>query len=80
MRLLHGLQYLVLIRTLTLCKGAVLHEMPKDDEPSSLDFAGSTVVLQAESREKVIEWLKGDVYAKSGVWDVDNVSTVPRSN
>lgn len=49
--------------------------MPKDDEPSSLNFAGSTVVIAAESREKVIEFLKGDIYAKSGVWDVDNVST-----
>jgi hypothetical protein len=59
---------------LTEDEGAVLHDMPKDDEPSSLDFAGSTFVLSAENKEEVIEHLKGDIYARSGVWDVDNVS------
>lgn len=49
--------------------------MPQNDEPSSLKFAGSSVVLQAESREQVIEILKGDIYTKSGVWDVANVSS-----
>jgi uncharacterized protein YciI len=54
--------------------GAVLTEVPKDDEPSSLQFAGSTIVTTASSKEEVVEFLKKDVYAQNGVWDVENVS------
>lgn len=54
--------------------GAVLTEVPADDEPSSLQFAGSTIIAVAESKEEVLEILKKDVYAQTGVWDVENVS------
>lgn len=54
--------------------GALLSEVPQDDEPSSLKFVGSTLIAVATSKEEVIETLKNDIYAKSGVWDVDNVS------
>ena len=42
---------------------------------SSLDFWGSTLVMKAESKEKVLETLKADPYTKSDVWDWDKVST-----
>jgi len=45
-----------------------------DDEPSSLKMSGSTIVIVAESKEEVLATLRDDVYAKNGVWDVDNVS------
>ena len=45
---------------------------------SSLDFWGSTLVMKAESKEKVIETLKADPYTKADVWDWDKVSIAPR--
>ncbi len=36
---------------------------------------GSTVIIVAESKEEILETLRKDVYAKEGVWDVDNVSS-----
>lgn len=52
----------------------MLTEVPADDEPSSLQFAGSTLVATASSKEEVMEILKKDIYAQSGVWDVEKVS------
>ncbi|KAH8911681.1 hypothetical protein BR93DRAFT_921654 [Coniochaeta sp. PMI_546] len=57
--------------------GAVLTEVPADDEPSSLQFAGSTIIAVAESKEEVLEILKKDVYAQTGVWDVENTQIWP---
>lgn len=67
-------------RVLTYSKGAVLSEPPTSDDPKTFKFAGSTIVLVAESREEVIKILKDDVYAQKGVWDVDNVSFIPLSS
>lgn len=53
--------------------GALLTEVPKDDDPSSLRFAGSTLVCMAESKEEIIEMLKKDIYGESGVWDIEKV-------
>lgn len=53
--------------------GAVLNEVPQGDDPSKFSFAGSTIVIVAESRDEIKEILKKDVYATSGVWDVENV-------
>lgn len=61
-----------------LAKGAVLTEVPADDEPTSLKFAGSTVVVIAESKEEIITMMKNDIYGKTGVWDIDNVSSEQR--
>jgi hypothetical protein len=58
---------------LTSGLGAVLEEVPKDDDPSSLKFAGSTLVCVAESKEEIVELLKKDIYAQKGVWDVEKV-------
>lgn len=50
--------------------------MPADDEVSSMKFAGSTVIVVAESRQAVVDALKDDIYVKSGVWDLENVSNL----
>lgn len=57
--------------------GALLSSVPKDDDPASLDFVGSTIVVVAESVEQVREQLSKDIYATSGVWDMEKVSIVP---
>lgn len=54
--------------------GALLDEVPKDDDPASLKMSGSTLVAVASSREEIMEVLKADPYAKEGVWDLDKVS------
>lgn len=53
--------------------GAILEDMPPDDEVSSMKFAGSTLMIVASSREEIIDMLKEDVYVKSGVWDLEKV-------
>ena len=57
--------------------GAVFNEPPKGDDSSKWDFAGSTLVVVAETREEVIEFLKKDVYVSKGVWDIANVQIWP---
>ena len=53
----------------------MLHEVPKDDDPKSLKFAGSALIVVAESKEEVLDLLKKDVYVDAGVWDLENVSS-----
>lgn len=57
--------------------GALLDEIPANDEPSSLKINGSTLVLDAASKEEIMEMLKADVYAKEGVWDLEKVQMWP---
>jgi len=57
--------------------GALLNDVPKDDEVSSLDFFGSTLVIEATSKEEVLEILKNDPYGKADVWDFDKVQIYP---
>lgn len=60
--------------------GALLNDVPKNDNPESLaaaGFAGSTLVMTASSREEIIEYLSQDVYSKSGVWDLTKVQIWP---
>lgn len=57
--------------------GAVLEEMPPDDEVSSMKFSGSTLMVVAESKQAVIDLVKDDVYVKSGVWDLEKAMIWP---
>lgn len=57
--------------------GAILSEVPPDDEVTSLKFAGSTLIAIAESKEEIVTMLKNDVYAKEGVWDVEKAQMWP---
>lgn len=51
----------------------MLNDVPKDDEVSSLDFYGSTLVMAAESKTQVLDMLKNDPYSKADVWDWEKV-------
>ncbi|OAA39413.1 Dimeric alpha-beta barrel [Metarhizium rileyi] len=57
--------------------GALLNEVPADDTAANFDFFGSTVVCKGVSKEAVLEELKKDIYATSGVWDVDKIQIYP---
>jgi uncharacterized protein YciI len=57
--------------------GALLNSVPSGSDPSTFDFHGSTIVRAAESKEEIIADLRNDIYAKSGVWDVDNATILP---
>ena len=35
------------------------------------------MIMQANSREDVVEHLKDDIYHKQGVWDVENAVIIP---
>lgn len=63
--------------SLTGGTGAVFSEPPQGNDPSKWAFSGSTLNVVAKTREEVVELLRNDVYAASGVWDVDNVSSWP---
>lgn len=59
---------------LLICsEGALLNGVPKDDKPESLDFFGSTLVIVADSAEDIRSQLSKDIYATSGVWDLEKV-------
>lgn len=55
--------------------GAIFNEIPQ--EGARPNFAGSVLTIVADTKEEVIEVLKGDVYAKQGVWDLNNVLIYP---
>ncbi|KAL2262460.1 hypothetical protein VTK26DRAFT_1244 [Humicola hyalothermophila] len=57
--------------------GALLNEVPTSEDPSKFSFYGSTIVMQASSREEIKEILRKDVYAQAGVWDVENAQIWP---
>ncbi|PHH75967.1 hypothetical protein CDD82_4204 [Ophiocordyceps australis] len=57
--------------------GAILNELPKDDNPNGFNFAGSALICVAENKDQVIQQLRDDVYATEGVWDVDNAQIYP---
>ncbi|KAJ1326416.1 hypothetical protein MN608_07863 [Microdochium nivale] len=57
--------------------GAYFNTKPEGDDPKEWDFAGSTIVIEAASRDEIVEMLKADIYASSGVWDVDNAQILP---
>lgn len=46
-------------------------------DASKKEFAGSAFHLFAENREEIIDFLKQDVYAKEGIWDLDSVVANP---
>lgn len=53
--------------------GAILHDVPVNDEAENLDFAGSLMVVVAESAEEAKSMVKDDIYVKSDVWDLEKV-------
>lgn len=55
--------------------GAIFNEVPK--EGSKPNFAGSVLTVIADSKEEALEFLKGDIYAREGIWDLENVLIYP---
>jgi uncharacterized protein len=49
----------------------MLEDEPKEGEDLKLN--GSAFIALAESKEEVMEVLRKDVYAESGVWDMSKV-------
>ncbi|WEW55486.1 hypothetical protein PRK78_000917 [Emydomyces testavorans] len=55
--------------------GAVLSHHPKEGEAPPMK--GSALIIQADSEEEIRETLAKDIYATSGVWDLDNMKFYP---
>ena len=53
--------------------GASLDEPIKEGEGPKIN--GSVMMAVADSKEEVLEELRKDIYATSGVWDVEKVSS-----
>ncbi|KAH7235370.1 hypothetical protein BKA59DRAFT_406083 [Fusarium tricinctum] len=55
--------------------GAIFEKHPVDGEPAL--FRGSVVVYAAESEAEVCKIIENDIYATSGVWDLENTQIIP---
>lgn len=55
--------------------GAVFNSLPQEGQKP--DFAGSVFTIVADTKEEVLAFLKEDIYAKQGVWDLNNVLVYP---
>ncbi|KAM0261838.1 hypothetical protein ACHAQJ_002041 [Trichoderma viride] len=55
--------------------GAILNDIPENDD--DLDFAGTALVLVAESAEDAKNLLKDDIYNTAGVWDFEKAQVYP---
>lgn len=42
-------------------------------DPTTYKFAGSSLIIVADSRADVVELIKKDIYTETGVWDVEKV-------
>lgn len=49
------------------------------EEGKDLAFKGSMLVYMAENLDEVHQLINGDIYAKSGVWDLGKALVVPVS-
>ncbi|KAI8724104.1 YCII domain-containing protein [Fusarium sp. LHS14.1] len=55
--------------------GAIFEKHPVDGEPAL--FKGSVVIYSAESIDEVRTIIENDVYATSGVWDLEKAQILP---
>ncbi|KAJ5766163.1 uncharacterized protein N7511_003779 [Penicillium nucicola] len=55
--------------------GAIFEEHPQQGKDSQ--FLGSVVVYTGENIEEVRELINNDIYARSGVWDLERVQIYP---
>lgn len=55
--------------------GAMLESHPGEGESPAIK--GSMIVYTATTVEEVRELIKNDIYAKSGVWDVEKAQIIP---
>ncbi|KAG5368480.1 hypothetical protein CJU90_0683 [Yarrowia sp. C11] len=54
-----------------ICGGGVADVHPAAGETPQV--TGSTLIVQTDDRDSIVEKLKGDVYAKEGIWDLEQV-------
>ncbi|KAG5360462.1 hypothetical protein CJU89_3530 [Yarrowia sp. B02] len=54
-----------------ICGGGVADKHPAAGETPQV--TGSTLIVQTDDRDSIVEKLKGDVYFKEGVWDLTGV-------
>ena len=57
--------------------GATLAEHPEPDQPHRMN--GSAFVVAADSREELLQFIRQDVYARKGVWNLDRATILPVS-
>ncbi|KAI1907235.1 hypothetical protein LOZ53_004583 [Ophidiomyces ophidiicola] len=55
--------------------GAILKNHPKEGEAPPMN--GSALVVSADTEEEIREALSNDIYAKTGVWDLNNIEIYP---
>ncbi|KAL1960270.1 hypothetical protein VTO42DRAFT_8813 [Malbranchea cinnamomea] len=55
--------------------GAIFEEHPKEGETPKMK--GSMLVVAAESEQEIRDTLSKDIYATSGVWDIENMQITP---
>ena len=58
-------------------QGAMLEKHPAEGEDAL--FKGSMIVYTGKSVEDIREAINGDIYARSGVWDLEKVQIIPVS-
>lgn len=54
-----------------VCAGAIYNE-PKEPD-GERTFAGSHLQIVADTKEEALELIHNDVFAKNGIWDLDNI-------
>ncbi|KAL1849082.1 hypothetical protein Plec18167_006860 [Paecilomyces lecythidis] len=55
--------------------GAMFEEHPAEGQTPN--FKGSMIIAVANSAAEVKEIISNDIYAKEGVWDVENAQIIP---
>ena len=53
----------------------MLDSHPEDGK--EVPFRGSMIIYTGETAEEIRGLIEEDVYAKSGVWDIDNAQIIP---
>lgn len=58
-----------------VCAGAIYQDVSPEGKLSN--FAGSHLQIVADTKEEALEIVKGDVFAKEGIWDLENIIIYP---
>ena len=57
------------------CSGATLAEPLQPGQPAQM--LGSVMIVGAETKEEVLEFLQSDIYVKGGAWNVEKATIIP---
>lgn len=64
-----------LVESGKLVQAGAIYKDVIDGKPTN--FAGSHLTVVADTKEEVIQIIKNDVFAKEGIWDVENAIIYP---